>query len=156
MSEKTFEEWFEENFCIEHIADGDWSRVDFCGQEFGMRYTPDYEIEEFARISKCTWNHQQKKIDTLIADNKTLNECITQAEETVKDFEELEAKLSKAVEALRFYADGEIGNDLEVRPEKKDLWSIPDRWSQRSMSDHYAGKLARKTLEELEDKGDGL
>lgn len=87
-----------------------------------------------------------------------LNELFTWAsiaENAKSEYEKiqaLESKLAKAVEALRFYAEGEIGNDLEIRPEKKELWSIPSQWSQRSMSDHYAGKLARKTLREIGDQ----
>ena len=56
---------------------------------------------------------------------------------------ELEGELEAEREVVDFYAEGELPYDLEIRPEKKDLWSIPEKWSQRSMSDHYCGKRAR-------------
>lgn len=56
-------------------------------------------------------------------------------------------KLKKCVE---FYASGSLNGDLELLPEKVDLWAIPEKWSQRSMSDWYSGKLARQTLKEIE------
>ena len=72
-----------------------------------------------------------KEVDQLLAENT-----------------KLKAELVKERECVDYYGDGEIGNDLEVRPDKKELWSIPDKWSQRSMSDHYCGKRARQRQEE--------
>lgn len=49
----------------------------------------------------------KKKIDELESDNKTLNECIKQAEDTVKDFNNLEAKLEKAEEFIDWLWENE-------------------------------------------------
>jgi hypothetical protein len=69
--------------------------------------------------------------------------------------EEMQAPVAMLKEALEFYADGAKGDDLEVRPDKKELWSIPEKWSQRSMSDHWPGKRARLALEKLKLLQDG-
>lgn len=58
----------------------------------------------------------------------------------------LKQQLEVYEEALRFYASGEIYDDLEIRPEKKQLWNIPEKWALRSMSDHWPGKKAREVL----------
>ena len=89
------------------------------------------------------------KSPTMIV-NKKLWEQVKELWEQVKEENQrLKDLLDLAMGTIEFYANGEIGNDLEIRPEKKDLWSIPEKWSQRSMSDHYVGKRARATREEI-------
>lgn len=61
----------------------------------------------------------------------------------------LQSQVQLLEDALKFYADGSLGDDLEIRPDKKEIWDIPDNWSLRSMSDHWSGKKARQALESL-------
>lgn len=97
------------------------------------------------------------KIEQLEKENDEMKTLIKAKDEVIKTLDNIasneirKTKEENAMmrEALEFYAKGEIGNDLEVRPDKKELWAIPDKWSQRSMSDHYAGKRAREVLEKL-------
>ena len=58
-------------------------------------------------------------------------------------------KVDRLKAALEFYAEGDLVGDLEIRPEKKELWSIPEQWERRSMSDHWSGKRARAALKEV-------
>lgn len=116
-------ETFEEWF---HIRVLEISKV-FQREPSEFQGKPPIMVEE-------AWSHQQKKIDEL--------EKKLQAERE---------KVALLRETVEFYGEGEIGNDLEIRPEKKELWSIPEKWSQRSMSDHYAGKRARQALEKLKE-----
>ena len=63
--------------------------------------------------------------------------------------DEMNQQVQLLEDALKFYADGSLGDDLEIRPDKKEIWDIPDNWSLRSMSDHWSGKKARQALESL-------
>lgn len=96
--------------------------------EYDKSVEDNYKCEAFELDDAHKVNALKKEIERLKKENEALRKCV------------------------EFYAGGEIGNDLEVRPEKRELWNIPDRWAQRSMSDHYAGKLARQTLKELGEK----
>lgn len=71
------------------------------------------------------------------------------AEIVREDVPYLLEQLKGAIEVIEYYAEGAKVGDLEVMPDKKELWSIPDKWAQRSMSDHWSGKRARDFLKEM-------
>jgi len=69
----------------------------------------------------------------------------------------LQAKLDIAIEALRFYAEG--NSDLEPIESKKHLYAKKGsmdspEWRKRSMSDYITGKVARDTLAKIEGEND--
>ena len=101
----------------------------------------------------------ESEIEQLKKDNKAHLDALryqgSHRARELKKIEQLKKDNELMKKCVEFYAEGKIGNDLEIRPDKKDLWSIPDKWSQRSMSDHYAGKLARQTLKALSEAAYG-
>lgn len=101
-----------------------------------------------------------RDLDAFIAGFTLSQERIATASEINRNVanrnHQLNERLTIAVGALEYYAEGSLGGDLEVRPDKKELWSIPEKWSQRSMSDHWSGKRARETLSKLRtDENEG-
>jgi len=81
------------------------------------------------------------------------NRLVTKVEDTRKRKKDLSKIIQALCEenemlrsALEFYGSGEIYDDLEIRPEKRELWNIPEKWALRSMSDHWPGKRARQAL----------
>jgi chromosome segregation ATPase len=90
------------------------------------------------------------EVERLKRDIKIWEESRERANEI---FVKIRALLEKAEGALRFYAKGRI--DLEPRPEKEHLYAKDypmdsPEWRQRSMSDHWPGKIARAVLTEIE------
>ena len=100
---------------------------------------------------KVKMNRQQKKIDEL---ELQIMERVSEHRETKTELLKVKAKLEKVVEALRFYADKQSwisSSDLKI----DDHYScyvgndgIEDIWT------FVGGNRARKTLEELEEKGE--
>jgi len=62
LRDNSFDEFWDANFKMTYIADGDWNKIIYCGEEFGISNTPDYEIDHFRSIAETTFLHAYTSI----------------------------------------------------------------------------------------------